>query len=354
MYVFISPHLIRLQAKLFQLLDILSCESLHSTPLAFNRGTYTPIAENEDPFNISEPAKESKPWLPIPGGECQFKCCHGCRPFSSYRTHLSLNGIVNGDIPATAISGFGFHLQRSKPVSLVKHVRNLGLRENPSLRPISRNGNENAEGSEEMKEIVKKGKQARLRRSRGTTNLGLAIFSAENVDDRIVKPSPLPLSPNQLARQGVAVIDFAAPNPNEIGLSPLLLGSLRPTIQRNVSGIPYPKPQPNSSRPISFHDTNSGTLRARRRHSLAALPSTSSTESLSINVARISANDTCPTLANTGPARTSSPSLVPGNDSNAGNALEKVGESGEVKVEGGIAVTEEGVQMEVADIVTGC
>lgn len=47
------------------------------------------------------------------------------------RSFLSLNGIVNGDIPATAITGFGFHLQRKRPVALVKHVINLGLRPNP-------------------------------------------------------------------------------------------------------------------------------------------------------------------------------------------------------------------------------
>jgi hypothetical protein len=54
-----------------------------------------------------------------------------CRPTCVDRTYLSLNGIANGDIPFTAITGFGFHLTKKRPVALVKHVRNLGLRPNP-------------------------------------------------------------------------------------------------------------------------------------------------------------------------------------------------------------------------------
>jgi hypothetical protein len=45
---------------------------------------------------------------------------------------LSLNGVANGDLPITAITGFGFHLQKSRPVAKKEVVEKLGLRENPS------------------------------------------------------------------------------------------------------------------------------------------------------------------------------------------------------------------------------
>jgi hypothetical protein len=83
-----------------------------------------------------EPVKHPKrPWLPANGTECQFKCCHHCRRSFSSRGFLSLNGIVNGDLPLTVTTGFGFHLQKHRPVALVKHVKNLGLR--PSPPPVS-------------------------------------------------------------------------------------------------------------------------------------------------------------------------------------------------------------------------
>lgn len=44
------------------------------------------------------------------------------------RTWLSIDGIVNGDLPATAITGYGFQFARKRPVSDVRVVRNLGLR----------------------------------------------------------------------------------------------------------------------------------------------------------------------------------------------------------------------------------
>jgi hypothetical protein len=77
------------------------------------------------------PKLPKKPWLPLKGGECQFKCCHMCRPTCGDRSYLSLNGIANDDIPLTAITGFGFHLMKQRPVALWKHVQNLGLRPNP-------------------------------------------------------------------------------------------------------------------------------------------------------------------------------------------------------------------------------
>jgi len=72
----------------------------------------------------------TKPWLPFK--ECQFKCCHTCRPTLGERAYLSLNGIANGDIPATATIGFGFHLQKRRPVTSVDIIKTIGLRTPPA------------------------------------------------------------------------------------------------------------------------------------------------------------------------------------------------------------------------------
>ncbi|KAK6822927.1 hypothetical protein PG987_014472 [Apiospora arundinis] len=47
------------------------------------------------------------------------------------RASLSLDGIVKGDIPPTAISGFGFHLQGSRPLVDAEVVQNIGYRAVP-------------------------------------------------------------------------------------------------------------------------------------------------------------------------------------------------------------------------------
>ncbi|KAK8123934.1 hypothetical protein PG999_003852 [Apiospora kogelbergensis] len=54
------------------------------------------------------------------------------------RASLSLDGIVKGDIPPTAITGFGFHLQGTRPLLDARIVRNIGYRAVPwpnALKP---------------------------------------------------------------------------------------------------------------------------------------------------------------------------------------------------------------------------
>jgi hypothetical protein len=79
--------------------------------------------------------KQKKPWLPV--NECQFKVCHLCRPTCADRCYLSIDGVVNDEIPPTALTGFGFHLKGQRPVALVKDVKNLGLRASPPASPVS-------------------------------------------------------------------------------------------------------------------------------------------------------------------------------------------------------------------------
>ena len=97
----------------------------------------SPTPPSQRPSSPSSPTKLfNKPWVDSKGTECQFKCCHACRPTLSERAFLSLDGIANDDTPLTAAVGFGFHLHAQKrPVALVKHVKNLGLRPPPA--PVS-------------------------------------------------------------------------------------------------------------------------------------------------------------------------------------------------------------------------
>ncbi|KAK8901769.1 hypothetical protein ACHAQE_002390 [Botrytis cinerea] len=122
-----------------------------------------------NPFSRTSPATSQtvpnlrmtnpRPWLPSRGTECQFKCCHTCRPTLLDRSYLSLNAIANDDLPCTATTGFGFNLQKFRPVGNAEVVKNLGLRPNPvpaePNRPRSRN----------------------LRYQRRATDLGLGVLT---------------------------------------------------------------------------------------------------------------------------------------------------------------------------------
>lgn len=78
---------------------------------------------------------ETKPWMPIPKTECQFKVCPRCRPSFRERAYLSIDAVVNGDLPATAVSGFGFNLLGQRPVASVDLMKSIGLRASP--KPVS-------------------------------------------------------------------------------------------------------------------------------------------------------------------------------------------------------------------------
>lgn len=115
-----------------QILDVVN-EKSGSSPID-DELYYSPSPLLPQPSSPSKtpPETTKKPWLPPKGTECQVKCCHFCRPTFSERAFLSLDGIVNNDIPLTAVYGFGFHLhEKKRPVALVKHVKNLGLRSSP-------------------------------------------------------------------------------------------------------------------------------------------------------------------------------------------------------------------------------
>nr|XP_036583754.1 uncharacterized protein CTRU02_06393 [Colletotrichum truncatum]KAF6792897.1 hypothetical protein CTRU02_06393 [Colletotrichum truncatum] len=72
--------------------------------------------------------QSANPWVPSLKEECQYKICPYCRPGGADRAYISLDGIADGSIPATAATGFGFHLFRQRPICNSKLVANLGLR----------------------------------------------------------------------------------------------------------------------------------------------------------------------------------------------------------------------------------
>ncbi|GKT51638.1 uncharacterized protein ColSpa_11819 [Colletotrichum spaethianum] len=70
----------------------------------------------------------STPWVPNAKDECQYKICPYCRPGGADRAYISLDGVAEGSIPATAATGYGFHLFRQRPVCSSSLIANLGLR----------------------------------------------------------------------------------------------------------------------------------------------------------------------------------------------------------------------------------
>jgi hypothetical protein len=113
-----------------QVLDTATSQTTHlnSSAELYATPPHSTFSETLPSKVIAKPAK--KPWIPIQGGECQFKCCHRCRPSLVERAFLSINGVVNGDVPMTAITGFGFHLQKFRPVAKKEIVEKLGLKQN--------------------------------------------------------------------------------------------------------------------------------------------------------------------------------------------------------------------------------
>lgn len=83
------------------------------------------------PPGLGFPDIKNRPWVTPEQEECQFKCCAHCRPLSAQRSYLSLNAVMSGECPSTATTGFGFHLQGSRPVVDARTLQNIGYRPVP-------------------------------------------------------------------------------------------------------------------------------------------------------------------------------------------------------------------------------
>lgn len=80
---------------------------------------------------IPDEISTGRPWVPRMREECTFKACHHCYRRAAEKAWLSLDGIVNGDIPPTAASAYSFHYMQQRPVCNASVVANLGCRAVP-------------------------------------------------------------------------------------------------------------------------------------------------------------------------------------------------------------------------------
>ncbi|KAG9236601.1 hypothetical protein BJ875DRAFT_541200 [Amylocarpus encephaloides] len=204
-----------------------------------------------------------KPWVPIRGTECQFKCCHRCRHTYSERTWLSLDGIADNDVPWTAVTGFGFHLMKSRPVSRVEHVKNLGLRPNP--KPLTK------------KELG----EALMIAYRPSESEGLGIFTEEEEGEDHTAANTTPFSSPGLPIPAVTTTTTSSPGLSDgPGYDPSVQNTFAQLIQRSPDlnlkfNTPPPEPllhvqAPNLAEtpPSPLSSTFSGTLKLGNKTSL--------------------------------------------------------------------------------------
>ncbi|KAI0115367.1 hypothetical protein F4814DRAFT_449199 [Daldinia grandis] len=76
-------------------------------------------------------SQSTGPWVPNWAEECRFACCQSCRPSCELRSYMSINSIVDGDIPPTAAIGFGFESCSFRPIIHPDRLKNIGLRAVP-------------------------------------------------------------------------------------------------------------------------------------------------------------------------------------------------------------------------------
>ncbi|KAK4662189.1 uncharacterized protein QC763_711400 [Podospora pseudopauciseta] len=77
---------------------------------------------------------DDRPWMPDPKYECQHKVCHRCHPIGRQKSWVSLDGVLNGDIPPTVATGYSFSQVKIRPCVDVETVKNLGCRPVPLPR----------------------------------------------------------------------------------------------------------------------------------------------------------------------------------------------------------------------------
>ncbi|KAK0646703.1 hypothetical protein B0T16DRAFT_328810 [Cercophora newfieldiana] len=121
-------------------------EQLHTyTPLQLGRvlsqrdHVHRKIYEERHGLSPSKEAAQkypnnARPWVPDKLWECQAKLCHDCHRIGSDKSWLSLNGIMNNDIPPHAATGFSFSNLGFRPEADVEVVKNIGYRAVPLVR----------------------------------------------------------------------------------------------------------------------------------------------------------------------------------------------------------------------------
>ncbi|CAL3966406.1 unnamed protein product [Diplocarpon coronariae] len=201
-----------------------------------DRADYGPVDEGFNwkyagtDIHAPAPGLPKKPWLPLEGGECQFKVCHTCRRDFQDRCVLSLVGVVNGEYPATALTGYGFHLRKTRPVSLVKHVKNLGLRPNPAPRvhhSSSQTSSISSSGSGGGNRTPPRALPVRLKTSpnrpqgiikRRPASIGLGIFETERQQNLFPNAS----HPDSRPATAINTVHHTMGPPHSVSIAPFI------------------------------------------------------------------------------------------------------------------------------------
>lgn len=75
--------------------------------------------------NTWQEIEQKKPWITRVEDQCTHTICPACRPSSIDRVYISLDGVADGHVPATAAAGYGFHIFGQRPVYDAHLVANL-------------------------------------------------------------------------------------------------------------------------------------------------------------------------------------------------------------------------------------
>ena len=69
---------------------------------------------------------DSKPWMPEPALECQYKVCQDCHCLGKDKSWVSLDAVLHGDILPTVATGFSFRHMGFRPFADVEIVKTIG------------------------------------------------------------------------------------------------------------------------------------------------------------------------------------------------------------------------------------
>ncbi|CAN8097312.1 unnamed protein product [Discula destructiva] len=128
-------------------LESLSAPQLAKILRQHEKAINTALEERHGPV---VPPADDKPFLMPQVEECRTTLCPRCGRVGNgeQQAFLSLDGVLNGDIPPAAAVGFGFRALGGRPVANANIVKNLGLRDpQTGLLPGQRSNVETAAGA---------------------------------------------------------------------------------------------------------------------------------------------------------------------------------------------------------------
>ncbi|KAF4963331.1 hypothetical protein FSARC_8662 [Fusarium sarcochroum] len=287
-------------------------------------------------------------WEAYEEQECPYKICPGCRPVCADRAFLSLNAVADGEIPPTAAAGFGFEPLGGRPVIEKDVVKSIGEHRARHLnQPHASNRRMMKMLHEQIARLLIHNRNEPLR---------------NELEDTILAPrSPrqLPTVQNiaaakQRIRKERQVLDRVAQHAEQetsVLKAPELLESPWPWLAALESSFVPDAREENQTRERS--------LRQRPRASRIPCPSTNSrsTRRRLADQLLFSTSNPWRVLVDVGNAETSLP-LDLNNSRGTGSRETENGNNDEdlssapLRVDHGVAVTEESIEARVPDVVT--